>query len=340
MIRLAVAVMVFVSSAGAQDVPPPPKPDALDPSLAPLLESLKQTLLASGRVESSWTIGINSYKSWQQITSTVVDTRGCQVRVHYDDSLYGRDPTDQATSLFFEAIDTAVALTEQEADDQSQSRMGQPRLSTYSGTVYVLVINGNISSLLFPSEAQAGKAAEAVRRAALICRAVPITVNAAAGTPSLADTLHFIEGKLNDNAAVNYRGISENADGSPVGTPISLSQRVTQAAADPSSCRVRFNWRFTSNGNVTIGKREVISFRRVEKLEMATEQDAVNRERAQVGQTASIYRTEPVVYLLTVTYLGGEFLRLYFSDEEIANRVAKAMLHAVELCGGGSKDPF
>jgi hypothetical protein len=91
---------------------------------------------------------------------------------------------------------------------------------------------------------------------------------------------------------------------------------------------------------VTIGKREVISFRRVEKLEMATEQDAVNRERAQVGQTASIYRTEPVVYLLTVTYLGGEFLRLYFSDEEIANRVAKAMLHAVELCGGGSKDPF
>ncbi len=32
-----------------------------------------------------------------------------------------------------------------------------------------------------------------------------------------------------------------------------------------------------------------------------------------------------------------EFL---FRDEEMANRVAKAMTHAIELCGGGSKDPF
>ena len=266
-------------------------------------------MLASGRVESG--------RDWQQITSVVVDARGCQARVHYDFSYNGNNPTDRTASLFFESIDTVAALTQT-----------------------ALVINGRTSPLRFASLAEASKAAEVVERAAQICRAAPATVNAAAGAPSLADTLHFIEGKLNDNAAVNYRGISENADGSPVGTPISLSQRVTQAAADPSSCRVRFNWRFTSNGNVTIGKREVISFRRVEKLEMATEQDAVNRERAQVGQTASIYRTEPVVYLLTVTYLGGEFLRLYFSDEEIANRVAKAMLHAVELCGGGSKDPF
>jgi alpha-D-ribose 1-methylphosphonate 5-phosphate C-P lyase len=30
-----------------------------------------------------------------------------------------------------------------------------------------------------------------------------------------------------------------------------------------------------------------------------------------------------------------------FLDEDTANRVAKAMLHAVELCGGGSKpEPF
>jgi hypothetical protein len=31
---------------------------------------------------------------------------------------------------------------------------------------------------------------------------------------------------------------------------------------------------------------------------------------------------------------------VYFADEDTANRVAKAMIHAVELCGGGDKDPF
>jgi hypothetical protein len=31
----------------------------------------------------------------------------------------------------------------------------------------------------------------------------------------------------------------------------------------------------------------------------------------------------------------------YFLDEDVANRTAKAMVHAVELCGGGSKpEPF
>jgi hypothetical protein len=29
-----------------------------------------------------------------------------------------------------------------------------------------------------------------------------------------------------------------------------------------------------------------------------------------------------------------------FSDVDLANRVAKAMVHAIELCGGGNKDPF
>src|ERR1035437_4319885 len=131
MIRLAVAAMVFVSFAGAQDVPPPPKPDALGPSLAPLLESLKQTLLASGRVESG--------RNWQQITSVVVDARGCQARVHYDFSYNGNNPTDRTTSLFFESIDTVAALTQT-----------------------TLVINGNISSLRFASVAEASKAAEGV----------------------------------------------------------------------------------------------------------------------------------------------------------------------------------
>jgi hypothetical protein len=32
--------------------------------------------------------------------------------------------------------------------------------------------------------------------------------------------------------------------------------------------------------------------------------------------------------------------RVYFREEDAAQRMAKAMVHAVELCGGGDKDPF
>jgi hypothetical protein len=30
---------------------------------------------------------------------------------------------------------------------------------------------------------------------------------------------------------------------------------------------------------------------------------------------------------------------LFFPSEELADRVAKAMVHSVELCGGGQKSP-
>jgi len=33
--------------------------------------------------------------------------------------------------------------------------------------------------------------------------------------------------------------------------------------------------------------------------------------------------------------------QLFFRDSEMANRIAKALVHAVELCGGGSQpEPF
>jgi hypothetical protein len=38
--------------------------------------------------------------------------------------------------------------------------------------------------------------------------------------------------------------------------------------------------------------------------------------------------------------MSRESMDIYFRDEELAQRVATAMVHAIELSGGGSKDPF
>jgi len=331
---------VFLSSiANAQDVPPPPRPKADNAALALLLESFKQTLLGSGRVEYSWMAGNSNNRLWQKITSVIVDAPGCQARIHADRSFNGNDPIDQPIPLFFESIDTVEPLTQQEAHDRSRSRSGQARSQTFSEGVYTLAINGNTTFFLFSSEAHASKAAEAVSRAAQICRSAPVTLNEA-GSPSLVETLHFIQDKLNDNGAVNYRGVNQNADGSPVGNPVSWSTRITEATTDPSKCLLRFNLSWVVNGNTVFADREVISFRRLEKLEVATEEDATSRARAQNSQTTSTYKTDPVVYRLSVRPLFGATLLLHFRDEEMTNRVAKAMNHAVELCGGGSRDPF
>jgi hypothetical protein len=46
-------------------------------------------------------------------------------------------------------------------------------------------------------------------------------------------------------------------------------------------------------------------------------------------------------FVLKITSSGVESKQLYFSDEELANRVAKAIVHAAELCGvGADQEPF
>jgi hypothetical protein len=91
------------------------------------------------------------------------------------------------------------------------------------------------------------------------------------------------------------------------------------------------------NGGAVPPSKASISFRRVEKLEVGAEEEAQNRVPAQNGVRSTI---APVVFRLALKYRSGEQVMIRLRDEDTATRMAKAMTHATELCGGGSKDPF
>ena len=93
-------------------------------------------------------------------------------------------------------------------------------------------------------------------------------------------------------------------------------------------------------------------------------QDAINRQIAEAAHPEITFTYTPAVFLLTLKGTKKDAFSFHhtlklgeeqpensdrtdkqnafiFRDEETANRVAKAMLHAVELCGGGSQqEPF
>jgi hypothetical protein len=50
-------------------------------------------------------------------------------------------------------------------------------------------------------------------------------------------------------------------------------------------------------------------------------------------------RIDPPMFQVVAQKAGNQGNGFYFTDEDIANRVAKAMRHAVELCRG-NKEPF
>ena len=46
------------------------------------------------------------------------------------------------------------------------------------------------------------------------------------------------------------------------------------------------------------------------------------------------------MFLVVARRAGNQENGFYFADEQMGDRLAKAVVHAVELCGGGSQYPF
>src|ERR1022692_2742339 len=170
----------------------------------------------------------------------------------------------QPTCLFFESIDSVDILPEQVALGFVQE---------FSGTAYRLITNGDTTTYaaLFANESQANNAAEEVRRAARICHARPVVVNAAAGAPLLPETLRYIADQLNAQGTAGWR-IGNAAGGADV------ALRLSQVVPDTTTCQIRYNRTFHASAipGVTreindVDKRMGLSFRRMEKVQVVPE---------------------------------------------------------------------
>jgi hypothetical protein len=140
--------------------------------------------------------------------------------------------------------------------------------------------------------------------------------------PSLEVTMKFIQDKLKAKLPAFWDDIT----------------------ADPANCQLTFarsgKWAGTDWEDETL----TFSFREVEKIELRPSEDPP-------GFTLIVWTTtEKSVHKRhfkngkprpKADSDSGEWRAERTFDEDLANRLAKAMIHAVELCGGGSKpEPF
>jgi hypothetical protein len=89
-------------------------------------------------------------------------------------------------------------------------------------------------------------------------------------------------------------------------------------------------------------ENSVFSLRDVQDIViMPYEQDQKEWDPKNNYPNEIITSTSPPITALVVRHPHGEENTFRFTDANLADRVAKAMVHAVELCGGGSKpEPF
>lgn len=183
--------------------------------------------------------------------------------------------------------------------------------------------------------------------------------------PSLEFTLKFIQDQLTNRGVISYKTTTpDDEDG------IRYVNRILDAHTDPATCSLSFRVDETSSYDIVRKSTGAVvrtytddttqsfrfSFHDIAKLEVRDSDHPVIP-----SHTGSV--VDPTVYTLMLTpsraaieydmQCTGDcdgstsehgkttwwhpYLMFYFGES--ANRVARAMLHAVELCGGGQTEP-
>lgn len=196
-------------------------------------------------------------------------------------------------------------------------------------------------------------------------KSVPPPPKPADSGPTLEETMKFIQKQLNEQGKVSTIHSGHDTLKNENQGPWKYVWEMSQVSAEPASCRVswqlQFQWpnpAYVDDSNLELALRDVTM------IEVISAHDEYNRNNAKQGHPEWVAEADPPIFFLDlyladgksahghvhktrpnnessdeeVSYTIGQFS---FREEELANRVAKALTHAVELCGGGSKpEPF
>jgi hypothetical protein len=198
------------------------------------------------------------------------------------------------------------------------------------------------------------------------------TPAAADSGQSLGATMHSIQEQLSKQGQVSWTETVSNQPGMTIRETANLGD----VMADPEACTLYATQTVDYSIDLPSGRAlkpgvtaddlhshvvetDTLSFKQVGNVTVEKMQDVSNQTYMDAGhKEISVTVTPPVFYVKvrassavfashTSTTKGkqaavemdatGKTNGLTIRDEETANRVAKAMIHAVELCGGGAK---
>jgi hypothetical protein len=158
--------------------------------------------------------------------------------------------------------------------------------------------------------------------------------------PSLAVTMKFIQDKMNEQGKINYALYTHDNSSDEDWPVYQISIEISNVIANPATCRITWHKVTTNNGKAGIDRDFSLDLRSVLNLEVRTSTREAKMEDTANGHPALDKRQDPPYFATTAQSKGNVETPFFFTSEDTANRIAKAMVHAVELCGGGNQEPF
>jgi hypothetical protein len=161
-----------------------------------------------------------------------------------------------------------------------------------------------------------------------------------AGGPSLEVTMKFIQDKLNGMGTVNFAGYVHDSANNTDGVQ-KFSATISNAVANPGACSLSYHRLVFNNGSREHNENVVINLREVQNISVLPDEQDWQMYLVRTGETTKTVKDVPDISALVIKLNNGKDPTIRFYEQELADRVAKALVHAVELCGGGPKpEPF
>jgi hypothetical protein len=158
--------------------------------------------------------------------------------------------------------------------------------------------------------------------------------------PSLAVTMQFIQNKLSGLGQVNYVGYNHDNAGGSEDWVTHFSTLDTNVVADPSACKISYHEKRIKDDKVTSDSDFWFVLSEMQDVVIMPREQLLKKVNTRDGHPTWDARIDPPVYMLVARKDENTEWYFYFFDQDLANRVAKAMVHGIELCGGGNKSPF
>jgi hypothetical protein len=197
-----------------------------------------------------------------------------------------------------------------------------------------------------------------------------------AEAPMLAQTMQLIQDTMKEQGPLDYVLTTSNRNNPSAVSLMKVHSAEYTVAADLATCTLHVAFAEDDSLETSVGGKTfaagtydqhsqvdtTVPFKSVEGITVESRQDSQNHSLVGVGHPELWATVAPSVFVVQLsaskpvfsahlsTTKGSEapqvsdktgmLTEFLFRDEAMANRVAKAMRQAVELCDGGNKEPF
>jgi len=154
--------------------------------------------------------------------------------------------------------------------------------------------------------------------------------------PSLEVTMKFIQDKMNGIGVLRHTTRSREVDD---GREVVLNDtiEVTNVVADPQRCTISYHVRMATEGFKPVNDDHNLNLRDVKKITVGSHEQALN----DLSEGKTIWTVRPPIFQIEMYKSPRGGVEVLVDDEELANRLARAITHAVELCTPDKKpEPF